>query len=139
MADPRPIFLANKRKTGAGWRVRATWSTGQFEDIGAFGSEKEAIRWIAEQSEVWLSSPLAANRPPRKRPRDFSQAAKLVVDIATGQVEDREPTPEEQGKDPAAVNLGSRGGKARAKVLSEEKRREIAKKSAKSRWSPSKG
>ena len=26
---------------------------------------------------------------PRKRPRDFSQAAKLVIDIATGQVEDR--------------------------------------------------
>lgn len=25
----------------------------------------------------------------RKRPRDFSQAAKLVVDIASGQVEDR--------------------------------------------------
>jgi hypothetical protein len=39
---------------------------------------------------------------PRKRPRDFSQAAKLVVDIAIGQVEDREPTPEERGKDPAA-------------------------------------
>ena len=35
-----------------------------------------------------------------KRPRDFSQAAKLVVDIASGQVEDRERTPEEQGKDP---------------------------------------
>jgi hypothetical protein len=28
----------------------------------------------------------------RKRPRDFSQAAKLVVDIATGQVEDRPPS-----------------------------------------------
>jgi hypothetical protein len=28
-----------------------------------------------------------------KRPRDFSQAAKLVVDIASGQVEDREPRP----------------------------------------------
>jgi hypothetical protein len=27
----------------------------------------------------------------RKRPRDFSQAAKLVIDIATGQVEDRPP------------------------------------------------
>jgi hypothetical protein len=40
---------------------------------------------------------------PRKRPRDFSQAAKLVIDIATGQVEDRPPTPEEQGKDPAAA------------------------------------
>ena len=33
-----------------------------------------------------------------KRPRDPNQLAKLIVDIATGQVEDREPTPEEQGK-----------------------------------------
>jgi hypothetical protein len=41
-----------------------------------------------------------------KRPRDFSQAAKLVVDIASGQVADRDLTPEEQGKDPAAVSLG---------------------------------
>ena len=36
-----------------------------------------------------------------KRPRDFSQAAKLVIDIASGQVEDREPTGEERGKDHA--------------------------------------
>jgi hypothetical protein len=36
-----------------------------------------------------------------KRPRDPAQLAKLIVDIATGEVEDREPTPEEQGKDPA--------------------------------------
>jgi hypothetical protein len=42
---------------------------------------------------------------PRKRPRDFSQAAKLVIDIATGQVEDQPPTPEEQGKDPAAAGV----------------------------------
>jgi hypothetical protein len=41
----------------------------------------------------------------RKRPRDPAQLAKLIVDIATGEVEDREPTPEEQGKDPAAVML----------------------------------
>ncbi len=45
-----------------------------------------------------------------KRPRDFSQAAKLLVDIATGQVADRELTLEEQGKDPGAVALGRRGG-----------------------------
>jgi hypothetical protein len=32
----------------------------------------------------------------RKRPRDPNQLAKLVVDIATGQVED---TPEDAGKD----------------------------------------
>jgi hypothetical protein len=54
----------------------------------------------------------------KKRPRDFAQRAKMIVDIATGEIEDREPTPEEQGKDPAAVSLGRRGGlkggKARA-------------------------
>jgi hypothetical protein len=34
----------------------------------------------------------------KKRPRDL---AKLMIDIASGEVEDREPpTPEEQGKDP---------------------------------------
>jgi hypothetical protein len=70
----------------------------------------------------------------RKRPRDFSQAAKLVIDIATGQVEDRPPTPEEQGKDPAAAALERKGGSARAQTLTPAKRAEIARKAAKSRW-----
>jgi hypothetical protein len=39
----------------------------------------------------------------KKRPRDPSQLAKLIVDIAAGEVEDRKPTPEEQGKEPAAA------------------------------------
>ena len=42
----------------------------------------------------------------KKRPRDPNQLGKLIIDIATGQIEDRPPTPEEQGKDPAAVALG---------------------------------
>jgi hypothetical protein len=33
-----------------------------------------------------------------KRPRDFSQAAKLVIDIATGQVEDRPPMIQQPGR-----------------------------------------
>lgn len=70
----------------------------------------------------------------RKRPRDFSQAAKLVVDIATGQVEDREPTPEEQGKDAAAAALGRKGGAARAKSMTAERRAEVARKAAQKRW-----
>ena len=32
--------------------------------------------------------------------------AKLMIDIASGEVEDREPTPEEQGKDKGAVERG---------------------------------
>ena len=69
-----------------------------------------------------------------KRPRDPAQLAKLIVDIATGEVDDREPTPEEQGKDPAAVKLGSKGGRARSRALSRDKRSEIAQNAAKARW-----
>jgi hypothetical protein len=71
---------------------------------------------------------------PRKRPRDFSQAAKLVIDVATGQVEDRPPTAEERGKDPAAAALGRKGGTARAAKMTSERRAEIARKAASVRW-----
>jgi hypothetical protein len=69
-----------------------------------------------------------------KRPRDPNQLAKSIIDIATGQKPDRDPTPEEQGKDPAAVALGKKGGKARADNMTAEKRLEIAKKAAERRW-----
>lgn len=74
----------------------------------------------------------------KKRPRDANQLAKSVVSIATGETEDREQTPEEQGKDPAAVSLGRRGGlkggKARADKLTAEQRAEIARLAASTRW-----
>jgi len=70
-----------------------------------------------------------------KRPRDPNQLAKLITDIATGEVEDESP---DKGKDPAAVDLGRRGGlkggKARAAKLSAQRRVEIAKKAAAIRW-----
>jgi len=64
--------------------------------------------------------------------------AKTVVDIAVGEAKDSTPTPEEEGKNPAAVALGrlggKRGGRARAQKLSPGKRREIARKAAAARW-----
>ncbi len=69
-----------------------------------------------------------------RRPRDPNQLAKSIIDIATGEKPDRDPTPEEQGKDPAAVAMGKKGGKARADSMTAEKRSEIAKKAAASRW-----
>lgn len=73
-----------------------------------------------------------------KRPRDMNQWAKRMVDIATGEVEDRELTPEEQGKDPAAVARGRLGGKkggaARAEALPQSRRSAISKKAAQTRW-----
>ncbi len=77
-----------------------------------------------------------------KRPRDLNQWAKRMLDIATGEVSDREPTPEEQGKDPAAVALGRKGGlkggKARAASMTPEQRSEAAKRAASARWGKSK-
>ena len=45
-----------------------------------------------------------------KRPRDPSQLAKMMVDIASGDVPDTSPLNE---KDPAAVGQGRVGGKGR--------------------------
>jgi hypothetical protein len=74
----------------------------------------------------------------KKRPRDPNQLAKSIVDIATGEAEDREPTPEEQGKDPAAVALGRKGGlkcgKARAEKLSKKQLVTSARRAANARW-----
>jgi len=69
-----------------------------------------------------------------QRPRDTNQLAKLMVDILTGEVEDREPTPEERGLDPAASAMGKKGGPARAASMTPERRAEIAKKAAAKRW-----
>ena len=75
-----------------------------------------------------------------KRPRDLNQWAKRMVDIATGEANDTPATPEDEGKDPAAVSLGRKGGlkggKARAASMTAERRAEIAKKAAKKRWNP---
>lgn len=70
-----------------------------------------------------------------KRPRDANQLAAFVVGLATGELDEIKT---DDGKDPAAVSLGRRGGlkggKARAVKLTKAQRTEIAKKAAKARW-----
>lgn len=77
--------------------------------------------------------------PKRSSKPDENEIAKSIVNQATGE----EPKPEDQDekpeKNPAAVALGRLGGKkggpARAKKLTEERRKEIAQKAANARWS----
>ena len=66
----------------------------------------------------------------QKRPADVIGAAVMVAKIATGEIEDtkRDPGTEANRKG------GLKGGKARAAKLSPEKRAEIAKKAARTRW-----
>jgi hypothetical protein len=70
-----------------------------------------------------------------KRPRDINLLAKFLTDVATGQAELPKT---DEGKEPAAVALGRKGGlkggRARAEKLSAKQRAEIAKKAAKTRW-----
>jgi hypothetical protein len=65
---------------------------------------------------------MATKRLPR--PRDPAQLAKLIVDIATGEVENRV----EDRRDMSAVEMGRKGGSARAVSLSKARRTETAKK-----------
>ncbi len=67
----------------------------------------------------------------QKRPADVIKNAVHVMRIATGEEAD---TPPDDGKVPAAKSLGARGGKARARALTADKRKEVATKAAKARW-----
>ncbi len=73
-----------------------------------------------------------------KRPRDPAQLAKLMIDIASGEVVDERPAPDDSGKNPHAVALvtlgGEKGGRARAAKLTAAQRKEIAQKGASARW-----
>ena len=78
------------------------------------------------------------DRSSKKRPADLNRRAKLIVDIATGEVEDK---PDYGNKNLAAVELGRlggrKGGRARASKLSPEQRTEIARVAARARWKKS--
>lgn len=73
-----------------------------------------------------------------KRPRDPAQLAKLMIDIASGEVVEDAPERSERRKNPAAVELGRlggyKGGIARAASLTPEERKRIASEAAQTRW-----
>ena len=71
-----------------------------------------------------------------KRPRDPNQLGKLIVDIATGQVEDEVS---EQKRNPKRRGRagGLKGGTGRALKLTPEQRAEIARVAATARWKKS--
>ncbi len=65
-----------------------------------------------------------------KRPADVIGAAVTVAKIATGEIEEST----DDGKNKAAVELGRKGGQARAAKMTPEQRSEIARKAAQKRW-----
>jgi hypothetical protein len=79
--------------------------------------------------------PTRASKP--KRPRDTNQLAWQIVQEATGQAPAVSDIPDT--RNPAAVALSKlgakKGGQARAQKLSPRKRKQIAVKAARARWS----
>ena len=75
-----------------------------------------------------------------RKPTSFFAACITMPKATTGvlrdtnQVEDREPTPEEQGKDPAAIERGRlgevKGGSARAANMTAKQRSDSARNAA---------
>jgi|SRR5688572_19710646 hypothetical protein len=87
--------------------------------------EKAMSRWDNEGGAIPRKRP--------KRPADVIGNAIRVAQIATGEAEEEyEAKPE---KNAAAAELGRKGGAARAKNVSPERRAEIARAAAKKRWS----
>lgn len=74
------------------------------------------------------------DRSRKRRPIDLNSLAASIVRDAT----DEDKPAEDDGKDPAAVALGRRGGlkggRARANKLTPEQRSEIARRAATARW-----
>ena len=66
-----------------------------------------------------------------KRPRDPAKLAKLIGDIATGELPNDSPKGPESHITLVRRAAGKKGGKARAKALSPRKRRAIARKGGK--------
>ena len=78
------------------------------------------------------------DKPTKKKKKDINQLAFSIVQQVTGQVQPEEEKPIDPDKNPHAVALGRlgglKGGKARAKKLSQKRRSEIALKAAQTRW-----
>lgn len=64
-----------------------------------------------------------------KRPADAIARAVMVAKIATGEIVEELDKPKS-----AAAELGAKGGKARARVLTPDERRSVAQKGARARW-----
>jgi hypothetical protein len=80
------------------------------------------------------------SRSSKPKDHDFTTVALRAVEQAIGEMWDGSPLPDKDaGKNPAAVALGklggAKGGAARAAALSPARRKAIAKKAAKARWS----
>lgn len=80
--------------------------------------------------------------PKRSSMKKSPDSTKLAARIIADAIDEGVDVPDLNGKNPAAVALGRKGGlkggKARAAKLSSEERRDIARNAARARWAKEK-
>jgi hypothetical protein len=94
------------------------------QKVGAGRASNKSVDYCRRQ--LLANAAIAASR--------VRVTAKQMQGVATMARPTGERRPRDEGKDPAAVALGRRGGHARAQGLSKKRRKEIAKKAAQARW-----
>ena len=106
--------------------------------LGTIASNIAVFAGFCGSGAVYFGMP---KRSSKDETADLNELAKSIVDEATSEDESEVPDEEsadESGKNPAAVALGRLGGKkggpARAKKLTKERRSEIAREAAQKRW-----
>jgi len=101
----------------------------KWEEIESRGPQ--AVQEYLLEELMRLESKMPTGPKGQKRPADVISNAVHVMKVLTGEADDGTT---DDGKDPAAKALGAKGGAARAKSMTPERRSEIAKKAAGKRW-----
>jgi hypothetical protein len=55
MNHPNIVFEARRLARAPGWYVRVAWPDGRHDHVPGFVTEDEALRWIEQRAEAWLS------------------------------------------------------------------------------------
>ena len=63
--DTAPIMQI-RHSDGDDWTVAATWPDGSSEEVGAFKSEAQANKWVADKLQEWLDARKDRKSDPQK-------------------------------------------------------------------------
>jgi hypothetical protein len=53
--NPNVAFEARRLARAPGWYVRVAWPDGRHDHVPGFVTADEALRWIEQKAEAWLS------------------------------------------------------------------------------------
>lgn len=111
------------------------FDAGAKQDMMVAISRAVAANSLDHYEVHWSATP--PPKKPKRRPADVVSNAVHVRKVLTGEAEDEASV--DDGKDPAAKALGAKGGAARARAMTPERRTEIARAAAAKRWAKEPG